>query len=79
MLFTPMQNVEGREGSAAACSAALGSVSGRQSLRIANKPKPMLAMEQQATCLLMKKCGLLEEEALFADKENAFREQFQIR
>ena len=36
----------------------------------------MLAMEQQATCLLMKKCGLLEEEALLADKENAFREQF---
>lgn len=34
----------------------------RRSGRLANKPKSNLTMEQQATQLLMKKCGTLEGE-----------------
>ena len=49
----------------------------RRSILLANKPKSALNMEQQATALLMKKCGLLKEtEALDQGKEEEFRNQF---
>ena len=48
-----------------------------RSIRLANKPKSALNMEQQAAALLMKKCGLLKEtEALDQGKEEEFRNQF---
>ena len=50
---------------------------GRRSTRLANKPKSALSMEQQATSLLMRKCGLLEEkEVMDSTKEAKFRTQF---
>ena len=49
----------------------------RRSTRLASKPKSALNMEQQATTLLMKKCGLLQEkEALNQAKEEEFRAKF---
>ncbi|OEL21879.1 hypothetical protein BAE44_0017102 [Dichanthelium oligosanthes] len=49
----------------------------RKSDRIANRPKSDLTMEEQATQLLMKKCGTLEigKKAQEEDHDN-FREQF---
>jgi len=50
---------------------------GRRSTRLANKPKSALSKEQQATALLMRKCGLLEEkEVMDSTKEAKFRTQF---
>jgi hypothetical protein len=49
----------------------------RRSICLANEPKTALNMEQQATALLMKKCGILKEtEAPDQGKEEAFRKQF---
>lgn len=49
----------------------------RRRTRLASKPKSALNMEQQATTLLMKKCGLLQEkEALNQAKEEEFRAKF---
>ena len=36
----------------------------RRSTRLANRPKSDLTMEQQATALLMKKCGTLNEDGV---------------
>lgn len=49
----------------------------RRSTRIASKPKSDLTMEQQATALLMRKCGVLAEGAT-PDKatEAAFQTRF---
>ena len=49
----------------------------RKSIRIANKPKIDLTMEQQATVLLMKKCGLVDDgDPMVKDKIAKFPEQF---
>lgn len=49
----------------------------RKSTRIANRPKTGLTMEEQATQLLMKKCGLLEADAVPVEKaKEVFCEKF---
>ena len=49
----------------------------RKSLRLANKPKTNLTMEEQATQLLMKKCGVLEPDQVAEEKHHGkFRAQF---
>jgi hypothetical protein len=49
----------------------------RRSTRLANKPKSALNMEQQATTLLMRKCGLVDEtEVPDQAKEEMFITQF---
>lgn len=49
----------------------------RRSTRLANRPKSDLNMEQLATALLMKKCGILEEDKQPDQQtEERFRSQF---
>jgi len=49
----------------------------RKSLRLANKAKTNLTMEEQATQLLMKKCGVLEPDQVAEEKHHGkFRAQF---
>lgn len=43
---------------------------------MANKPKTDLTMEQQATTILMKKCGIIEGSQPTAADEGKFRERF---
>ena len=49
----------------------------RKSRRLANRPKSNLTMEEQATMLLMKKCGTLAEVGTVSKEDQAkFREEF---
>jgi len=49
----------------------------RKSTRIANRPKTRLTVEEQATQLLMKKCGLLEADVVPVEKaKGMFCEKF---
>lgn len=49
----------------------------RKSARIASKKKPDLTMEEQATALLMRKCGLLDENKIpNSETHNKFRAHF---
>ncbi|RLN23877.1 hypothetical protein C2845_PM07G31260 [Panicum miliaceum] len=49
----------------------------RKSTRLANKPKSNLTMEEQATWLLMKKCGTLDDIGPVSSEEKSrFREEF---
>jgi hypothetical protein len=49
----------------------------RKSIRLANKPKTNLTMAEQATQLVMKKCGVLEAGKVAAEEDHGrFRTQF---